>query len=246
MYPFVKVQCFWLLMSMLLPALCWALVLMDSADPYTMSNIALPTVLFSWIAALATPFVWPSDASRQQRFTAFVVTWSVIAIFFPLTWDLPWAILHEWVNGATEEDKWKWYFWAYAVADTRFLKSDPVMITVEYWSGIIGIIEIYCLSQIFRNNLKKAYGLFIMAGSLAFYGCTVFFSTEAMAGFANIRPDIFSYIKFFGMNGMWVITPIIAGYMFKQLIDDPRYYSQQTLNELLGRQSKLEMAASAS
>lgn len=236
MPSFVKAILAWLLISMLLPGICLALVLLDMADPYTMSNIALPTVLASWIIALLTALFWPSqDATKAMRFTAFVVTWSFIAIFFPLSWDLPWAILHEWVNGATAEDKHKWYFWAYAVADTRFLRSDPVMICVEYWSGIIGIIEIISLTHFVKGNLDKAYRFFVIAGCLQLYGCSVFFGMEYMHNFENIRPDIYSYIKFFGMNGMWITVPPIAGYLFLQLTKMPEYDSRTTVQQLFGK-----------
>ncbi len=238
MPTFIKVQLFWLGLSMTIPALCMAAVLTDSADPFFLSNVALVTVLGSWIIALATPFIWPNNASRAQRYTALIVAWSILAIVFPIGWDLMWAIFHDWVNGATADDKWKWYFWAYAVADTRFLKSDPLMIWVEYWSGLFGFAEIYALYHLTKNNLQKAYKAFVIVGFMQFYACSVFFGVEALQGLANIRPDIFSYIKFWGMNGMWVIVPAIAGYCFTQLIKDPAYNARETIHQLLGRTAK--------
>lgn len=232
---FVKIICFWIGASMILPGICMAVVFAGVADPLLVSNIALPTVLSCWILALATPLVMSSAASKEARFTAFVLTWSAIAIFFPLCWDLPWAIFHDWVNGATAADVEKWYFWAYAVADTRFLNSDPVMVCVEYWSGIIGCIEIYFLLSFLKGHLDKAYRAFLIAGVLQFYGCTVFFGVEAQYGFANIRPDLVSYIKFFGMNGMWMVVPAISGYLLTKLLNNKSYDVNTVVRLLAGR-----------
>lgn len=232
---FFKLQLFWLAVSMTIPGICMALVLSEAADPFLLSNIALPSVLGSWIMALLMPLLFAGNSSPQQRMTGFVLMWSCIAIVFPLGWDLPWAIFHDWVNGATAEDKWKWYFWAYAVADTRFLNSDPLMIIVEYWSGIIGIIEILFLRAFLNNRLQQAIRLFVIAGCLQFYGCTVFFVSELMNNLQNIRPDAVSYIKFFGMNGMWMVVPAISGYLLMQLLKQPGYDSQTCINGLMGK-----------
>lgn len=235
MPSFVRVQIFWVVLSMLLPGVCMAIVWMDMADPYAMSNIALPTVLLSWVLSLLTVVFWPSkDTTKQMRYTAFIIGWTSITIFFPLCWDFTWAIFHDWVNGATAADTYKWYFWAYAVADTRFLRSDPLMICVEYWSGILAMIEIYSLYHFLKGHLSAAFKSFILAGSLQFYGCTIFFGTELLVGLENIRPDVFSYIKFFGMNGMWMLVPPFAGYFFMQLLNDEGFSMEQTLAALKG------------
>lgn len=235
MQPFVKVQLFWLGLSIASPAICMALRLGDVIDPMVLSNVALVCVLGCWILALATPFIWPNNASQQQRFTAFIITWAVIAITFPLAWDLTWALLHGWVNGATAEDASKWYFWAYAVADTRFLRSDPLMIWIEYWSGIFAIVEIYMLRKFLKDDVQKAYKAFVVVGFMQFYGTSVFFGVEALQGFADIRPDVFSYFKFFGLNGMWMVVPALAGYMFTQLVKNADYSAADTIAQLRGK-----------
>lgn len=234
MPTFVRVQLFWLAFSMLIPAICMALVIGAVVDPLVLSNVALAGVLSCWIIALAAPFIGPSAASREQRFTAFIVTWCILAIAFPLGWDLAWAILHGWVNGATAEDTSKWYFWAYAVADTRFLHSDPLMIWIEYWSGVFAIAEIYALRNLLKGNLQTAYRTFVVVAFMQFYAVGVFFGVEALQGFVDIRPDVFSYFKFFGLNGMWMVVPAIGGYMFTQLVKDPDYSAAETWTQLRG------------
>jgi hypothetical protein len=246
MPAFVRLQLFWLAVSLSIPAVCMILAVTHAADPLLLTDIALPGLLSCWIIALATPFLFGGNASRELRRTAFVLMWSAIAIVFPLSWDLPWAILHDWVNGATAQDTSKWYFWAYAVADTRFLRSDPLMILVEYWSGIIGVVEIIFMTLFLRNRTAAAIRFFVAAGCLQFYGCTVFFVSQLMRHLADIRPDALSYLKFFGLNGMWMIVPAISGYLLIQLTSDPHYDARATARALLGKQDSVPEALSRS
>ena len=232
---FFRLQISLLALSLVIPTVSWALALAGAADPLLLSNIALPSVLACWIAALITPFVFGGDATFEMRATGFILAWAAIAITFPLIWDLPWAILHDWVYGATAEDRWKWFFWAYAVADTRFLQSDPIMIIVEYWSGAIAVIEILFLASFLRNPLVQAMRIFALAGSLAFYGCSVFFASELMNGLANIRPDTVSHIKFFGMNGMWIVFPAVSYLTMRRLLQSPNYNARVISARLFAR-----------
>jgi hypothetical protein len=232
---FFRLQLLWFAGSVGIPAVCVAIAMARAADPLLLSDIALPGLLVCWIVALLTPFAFPGGASRQARQTGFVLVWSAIAILFPLSWDLPWAVFHDWVYGATAEDTSKWYFWAYGVADTRYLRSDPLMIIVEYWSGAIGVIEIVFLRLFLLNRLSQAVRFFVAASVLQFYGCTVFFFSEIMRNLVDIRPDALSYVKFFGLNGMWMVVPAISGFALLQLLRNQDYDAEATSRQLLGR-----------
>lgn len=232
---FVKVQLLWLGVSLAIPTVCMVLVLAHAADPLLLSNIALPGLLGCWVVALLTPLLWGRGADRALRLTGFVLSWSFIAVAFPLAWDLTWAMLHRWVNGAAAEDTAKWFYWAYAVADTRFLRSDPLMIIVEYWSGVIAVIEIVFVRLFLRNRLRTAVNVFALAACLQFYGCTVFFFSELMNGLADIDPTPVSYLKFFGLNGMWMVVPSLAGAALVQLLRTPGYDGRDAVDQLFGR-----------
>lgn len=240
---FFKLQLFWLAISVITPAGCMVLRLADAVDPLLLSNIALPSLLTCWVLALLSPVLFARGADRESRMTGFVVAWSAIAVFFPLCWDLPWAVLHEWISGATAGDAAEWYFWAYAVADTRFLRGDHLMVIVEYWSGVIGVVEIVFVVLLRRNQLSKATRVFVSASSLQFYGCTVFFLSEAVSGFPSIRPDLVSYVKFFGLNGMWVVVPALAGLVLLQLTRNPAYDARTAIGRLFSGAHAVSPAA---
>ena len=57
------------------------------------------------------------------------------------------------------------------------------------------------------------------------------FGVEIIKGFENIRPDFFSfYMKFWGLNGFWVIMPFIETYLFLSLLRNPDYDVKETLD----------------
>lgn len=235
MPAFFRLQLCWLAFSLAVPTIGLVLALAGLGDPLLLSDIALPGLLACWIAGLLTPFIFGGNASREARLTGFVLLWSAIAIIFPLSWDLPWAILHDWVSGATAADTSKWYFWAYAVADTRFLHSDPLMVIVEYWSGVIGVVEIVFLRSFLVNRLGRAVRFFIAAGCFQLYGTSVFFISEVARNLADIRPDAVSYLKFFGLNGMWLVVPALSGLALVQLLKNPEYDAAAAVRRLFGR-----------
>lgn len=74
------------------------------------------------------------------------------------------------------------------------------MILVEYWSGIIGVVELVFVILFLHNRTAVAIRFVVAAGCLQFYGCTVFFVTQLMNLMADIRPDALSYLKFFGLT----------------------------------------------
>ncbi|WP_449560678.1 hypothetical protein [Mycolicibacterium mageritense] len=238
MPTFVKTQVFFLVASMVIPAVCVVAALLRVADPLLLSNIGLPAVLLCWILALLTPWVIDRTSDLNLRRTGFVLGWAAIAIVFPLSWDLPWAILHAWVNGATAFDVEKWYFWAYGVADTRYLRGDPIIVIVEYWSGAIALIELAFLTLFVRNRITSALRCFVATSCLGFYGCTIFFGSEFIRGMSDVPPDLFSYIKFAGLNAMWVVIPPIAGVLLLKLVNDPKYVPSEAIARLVGRTTR--------
>lgn len=236
MMGFFRWQLVLAVISLLIPTVGWAVVLLDAGDPMLMSNLASSGLVGCWFIMMFLPFVFPGNASKTSIYTATIIFWAVITTVFPIIWDLTWAILHKVIYGATEEDKWLWYWWTYAVADTRFLVSDPLMILVEYWSGIFGFIEGYALYCFVKGEAEKSFKISMVVGFMQFYACSIFFGTEVLADFANIRPDFVSfYVKFWGLNGFWMIMPFLSAYCYLKVLANPEYDSASEIAKLLGK-----------
>ena len=239
MAGFVKIQLAFGIISVLIPGIGFIFALLGISDPLFTSNVTTTCLIVSWILMLITPFIVTSREPTTVKFTSVIIFWGVITVVFPIIWDFTWALFHKLVHGATANDRWLWYWWSYSVADTRFLKSDPLMIIIEFWSGILGFVHAYAMYRFFKGDIRQAFHIALTAGCMQFYACSAFFGVEALKGFENIEPDFFSfYMKFWGLNGFWVIMPFIDTYLFLRLMNDPDYDVTETLNKyFLGRKT---------
>jgi hypothetical protein len=221
---FVRVQISLLALSIVVPAACNALVLLGSVDPLVASNISGATLVVSWVGLVITPLVLGSGARTAVRLSALLVAWGFVSVWGPVVWDFTWFLLHRTVAGATAADRWLWYWWMYAVADTRFLRADPLMVVLECGSGLLGFAQAYALASFWNGKVRRAFYVSTLAGALGFYGTVVFFAVEALQGFRNITPDFFSfYVKWWGMNGLWLVMPIVAPFAYARLLREPGY-----------------------
>ncbi len=228
---FIKIQCVLGILSVSFPGIGFLLVLLRLTDPLVTSNVTTACLIISWILMLITPFILSGSVPNTVKYTSVIIFWGIITVVFPIIWDFTWFLCNKLVYGATADDRWLWYWWSYAVADTRFLKSDPLMIIVEFWSGVLGFVQAYALYVFLKGNLKKAFYISLTAGCMQFYACTAFFGVEVINGFENIKPDFFSfYMKFWGLNGFWVIMPFIETYLFLNLLRNPDYDVKETLD----------------
>lgn len=221
---FVRVQISLFALSVLIPGACNILVLLDRSDPLRASNIGATALVVCWAGLVAAPFLFGRRASPVVRLTAFLVAWGVVSIWGPVVWDFTWFLMHRVVENATAADHWLWYWWMFAAADTRFLHSDPLMVVLECGSGLLGFAQAYALRSFWKGELRRAFYVSTLAGALGFYGTVVFFSVEALQGFPNISPDFFSfYVKWWGMNGLWLIMPVVAPFAYARLLNEPAY-----------------------
>jgi hypothetical protein len=97
---------------------------------------------------------------------------------------------------------------------------------LECGSGILGFAQAHAVVSFWKGRLRRAFYVSTLAGALGFYGTVVFFSVEALQGFRNITPDFFSfYVKWWGMNGLWLVMPIVAPFAYVRLLREPGYDS---------------------
>lgn len=61
------------------------------------------------------------------------------------------------------------------------------------------------------------------------------FVAQLMNHLADIGPDALSYLKFFGLNGMWIVVPAISGHPLLQLTNDHHYDARAASRDLLGK-----------
>eukprot|EP01094_Clydonella_sp_ATCC50884_P021845 TRINITY_DN4892_c0_g1_i4.p1 TRINITY_DN4892_c0_g1~~TRINITY_DN4892_c0_g1_i4.p1 ORF type:complete len:299 (-),score=62.04 TRINITY_DN4892_c0_g1_i4:65-838(-) len=204
-------------LSLAVPATMWALVVLERADPQLSAYLTVALVICCWTGILVSPWMDGAATPVQRRF-AIVLYWGLIGGLFPIVWDGTWVIANQLVNGCTAEDRWLWYWWSYARVDTRFLKSDHVMLIVETWSPLLGFAQLYAVHLLISGALEKAERLAWTTGWLQFYGCTLLFGMEVLGGHENITPGWFDcFMGFWLLNGFWIFMPFVACHFMSDL-----------------------------
>jgi len=216
---FVRVQFLAVALSIIVPAGFYACVIAGVVDPLLASNVAVSVQVICWFFVVVAPFLFGGNAPQEVRLAALIVFWGFVTFWAPVMWDLTWVFVHPLVDGSTAEDRWLWYWWMYAVADTRFLNSDPLMLMLETWSGILGFAHLYALTRFCKGEVRRAFYVAASASMVQFYGTTAFFGVEILLGFRNISPDFFSfYVKWWGMNGFWIVMPFVTTAAYLRLL----------------------------
>src|SRR5262245_2085660 len=124
----------------LCPFVAFLLVLAGMVNPYPASDVAAFGPLIGILGTIATPFLPLKDrgATRRDRVTDLLVLWTWASVFAQLGWELPFVCLSPWIKGATEHDHWAFLFWAYGIADQRYLIADPFTVCMEGVTSIVG------------------------------------------------------------------------------------------------------------
>ncbi len=200
-----------------------ALIILFKADPVTSSNIASTILIISLLALLLSPWFYSKEGNRTraEKLITICSIWLLISGIAHVTWELSWCFVHPYLHNVTEKDKWAWIWWAYGVADHRYLISDSATVILEWVTATIGgPLTLYAF-YLLKKNYRKA-GLCILVTSLMdLYGAVVFFGTEVLNGFPNIDTEHFVnfWIKFWGLNSLWVFFSIFCIYVAISLLD---------------------------
>jgi cholestenol delta-isomerase len=164
-------------------------------------------------AVVAAPFLpngeRPKD--RTSRLLDLLLVWTTASAVAQLCWELPFAVLHRWLDGATAADRWAWLWWAYGVADSRYVIADPFVVCMEGFTAAVGgPIELWCIVQMSKGRYREAALATILVGATQWYGTVLYFGIEAFTGFAHVNTASFLDwgLKFFALNALWLVLPI--------------------------------------
>lgn len=206
----------------------WGLVAAGRVDPHLASYVMVVGVCAGFVTVLAAPWldVGPGrDASPQARLTDMLILWTLASTCAQLGWELPFSLLSSRLVGVTEHDTWAWLFWAYGVADTRYLTADPFTVIMEGFTSMVGgPLEIYTVLLVLRGELRRAAILGLVIAATQWYGCVLYFGIEAFAGFPHVAFDVFWDwgLKFLFLNALWLVMPLVQGWAALQVLAAPR------------------------
>lgn len=199
------------------PAALGAIVFFG-ADPVEAGHVA-PSVLLVSLGVLAFSPLLPSFSGKRALFDRVrdvSEQWLWISGTVHVTWELGWCLVHRHLHGITANDTWAWAWWAYGVADKRYLVSDPFIVIMEWCVALIsGPLTFYAIYLIRRGRLKAAAVVGLITAVIDWYGDVCYFGTEYFNDFRSIDVDnpINLYVKFIGYNALWIILPMIGAYV---------------------------------
>jgi hypothetical protein len=195
--------------------LLWAGVVAGLVDPYTSSYVMVVGVVLGFFLILAAPWTHTGDqhdGSRRARLTDMLVLWTVCSTTAQLGWELPFALLSGWLVGVTEHDTWAWLWWAYGIADTRYLIADPFVVVMEGFTSMVGgPLEIWTLLLLRQGRLRTAALVGLCVAATQWYGTVLYFGIELFTGLEQVNTENFFdlWLKFFVLNALWLVMPLV-------------------------------------
>ena len=192
--------------------LVWALVVL---------GVLPPTPTDDYVVAILVPILFvPAVAfwddrgevrTRMERLSEFAYVWLFTSGMAQTFWELPWFLLDFTgaIQGASAADHWLWPWWAYGVADTRYLQSDHAIAGIEFCAGMVGPLELYACWLFKKGRREAANWWALLLGVGLSWGAVIFFVAEIHVGFRNISDGAFGFwAKWIGLNLPWTLAPL--------------------------------------
>ena len=201
------------------PATCWLIALMGvSHDTFPGDIVAVALV----IPAIWSPIVafWTNEGevrTLKDKLLDFGVYWFFINTACQTLWELPWFLLKFQIFDAhpTSEVKWTWIWWAYGVADTRYIKENEMVVAVTGLDGAISLAEVaVCL--LYYKGYRVLFTMLVIFLEVAQgWGQALWYMSEVSLNFRNISTEgessyLGAILKYGVLNIPWIIFPFFS------------------------------------
>ena len=159
-------------------------------------------------SAELTLFYLPYTAASQIGYEL------VFLIGHPLGWWTP-----------TTDPGWKWLWWQYGLADTRYASGNPWTFGLEVVGVLTGVTVFAVWTRLIRTDLGpesriRCLWLAFTGVAILMSSTAVYFISEVGAGFADIGQGAFGlWFKFVGENIPFIVLPPLVLYAIQLQID---------------------------
>lgn len=232
-----------------IPALCWLAVLCGATRAvFPHDQVAVLGVLLSVYAPL---FAFMNNPRERRSLEKQLIHFAWLVFFsnvgYQFFWEMPWFVLKEQIYAIelTEADRWFWPWWAYGVADTRYLKPNELAISISGMDASVALLEVFIVVMYYRGYRILAAWFALIMGSCMGWGQYYFYMGEIYFHFVNIEDGWFGFwFKYMILNLPWLIFPFIAGAGFIWHLAS--HYKNIGVQEYLARQSGLTQRSEGS
>lgn len=190
----------------------------------------IANVIFG-IPVMVLPLVllWKAPGENRSR---LALAAELVMIYIPLTagsqltYELPFLVGHPFnLWQPVTNPGWRWLWWQYGLADTRYRSDDAFIFGLEFGAVIAGILLFVVWLKMLRRDLPDAsrircLWLSFFGIAVLITGTTAYYVAEIRAGFGDIGQGAFGlWFKFIGENVPYLILPYFVLYAIYYLVD---------------------------
>jgi hypothetical protein len=180
--------------------------------------LLLPLILF-WKAR-------GEQRSRLQLAAELTLVYIPLTAGSQLTYELPFLLGHPFnLWTATTHPGWRWLWWQYGMADTRYRSDDPWIFGLEFAAVPVGIMLTIAWLRLLRKGLSdesriKCLWLIFFGVAELLTGTVVYYVSEIRAGFHDIGQGAYGlWFKLVGENVPYMILPVFVLYAVYLQVD---------------------------
>ncbi len=195
------------------------------------AGASVTIVFFSAIIFLLSTPWWPVATQRGrphfESLQGMVMIWFGVAFLIHVTWEFGWVVFRDSIR-VSPDSIWAYPWWAYIDGgDARYATGSAVVVAIETMTVANGVLGLSALWLRHRSGGRSPLAtLMLMATAVIhLYGTAIYLGTEALDGYPNVRTTSFIdfVLKFWLLNGIWLVMPWTV-----------LYWGKQTLYEQLG------------
>ncbi|NTY63849.1 emopamil-binding protein [Mycolicibacterium sphagni] len=183
------------------------------------------------IPVILLPFVilWDAPGEKRTRLdkaAELTLFWLPYSAGSQIGYELVFLIGHPlglWAP--TTDPGWKWLWWQYGLADTRYVSGNPWTFALEVVGVTTGVNLFVVWTRLIRPDLaleSRIRCLWVAFAGVAILmsSTAVYFLAEVGAGFSDIGQDAFGLgFKFIGENLPFIVLPPLVLYSIYLQVD---------------------------
>jgi hypothetical protein len=183
----------------------------------------IPVILLPLVLLWDAPGERRTRLDRAAELTLFYLPYTACS---QIGYELMFLIGHPlglWTP--TDDPGWKWLWWQYALADTRYVSGNPWILALEIVGVLTGTMVFVMWTRLVRTTLSDEARIrclwFAFAGCAILMSSTaIYFLAEVGAGFENIGQGAYGLgFKFIAENVPFIVLPPLVLYAIHLQID---------------------------
>jgi cholestenol delta-isomerase len=178
-------------------------------------NVQPMHVLLSWVAITVAIWVsaayWLAGKSAHMKpgRDRVIFCWFALCALSHCSFESYWVWFNKTV--ASRTDIPAELFREYANSDSRYMVSDPLVLTLETMTvTVLGPLCVIAMIAIYFNSPSRhLYQLIVSVCHL--FSCSLYFILDSFEGFPSCNPDpLYFWVYFVGFNSPWLLVSALA------------------------------------